>query len=343
MSKINKNLRIAVLRGGPSSEYEVSLKTGAAIINALADDGEESAADDVRIVVDILIDKAGKWHRSGIPMCEADALKGVDVVVIAMHGEYGEDGTVQRVLEKLGMPFAGSGSYASALAMHKPRARFAASALPMVKFPEHYVVREDDGDDYDAITADIFARFGPPYIVKPALGGSSVGLAVAKSVTELAGAIEYVARVGGYPVLVEQMILGRETTCGVVEDYRGEKHYALPPIEIIPPKEKGGIFDYEAKYSTDTALCAQEICPANFTKAEKSRIEEAAKAVHCALELRHYSRSDFILSPHGLYFLEANTLPGLTESSLLPKSIDTVGSNLKEFLEHIIELALNRK
>jgi len=328
------NLTIAVLRGGPSSEYEVSLKSGAAVIGALADSHR---------VADILIDRSGQWHRNGVSMTEAAALKSADVAVIALHGEYGEDGTVQRELDKLGVPYVGSDSYASALAMNKPRARFAVAALPMLKFPEHFVVREDDGEDYVAIAADIFARFGPPYIVKPASGGSSVGLTVAKSIADLPSAIEYVSEMAGKPVLVEQLIQGKETTCGVVEQYRDEDYYALPPIEIIPPKEGSGIFDYSAKYSADEALSAQEICPANFTKKEKIQIEEASKAVHRALELSHYSRSDFILTKNGLYFLEVNTLPGLTEQSLLPKSLAAVGTSLKEFLEHAIELALNKK
>jgi len=328
------NLTIAVLRGGPSSEYEVSLKSGAAVIDALAD---------WHRVVDILIDRSGQWHRNGVPMTEAAALVSTDVVVIALHGEYGEDGVVQRELDKTRVPYVGSGSYASALAMNKPRTRFAVAALPMIKFPEHYVVREDDGEDYTAIAADIFARFGPPYMVKPASGGSSIGLTIAKSISDLPSAIAHVAASSGMPVLVEQLIQGRETTCGVIDNYREEGRYALPPIEIIPSKNSGGIFDYNAKYSADEALCAQEICPANFTKKEKMQIEEAAKAVHRALELSHYSRSDFILTPNGLYFLEVNTLPGLTEQSLLPKSLAAVGTSLKEFLEHAIELALNKK
>ncbi len=338
------NLTIAVLRGGPSSEYDVSLKTGAAVINALAGDG----ADDkgvVHTVVDVLIDKSGQWHRGGVPMTQAEALKGSDVAVIAMHGEYGEDGTLQRELDTLGVPYVGSGAFASALAMNKPRARFSVAALPMIKLPEHYLVREDDiesGEDYATLAQDIFKRFGPPYIVKPANGGSSVGITIAKSIAELPSAIARVAQAEGFPVLVEQLIQGREATCGVVESFRDEDYYALPPIEIILPNSSD-TFDYDAKYSTDESVCATEVCPANFTKKEKMQIEEAAKAVHRALELSHYSRSDFILSPHGLYFLEANTLPGLTEQSLLPKSLDVVGSSLKEFLEHTIELALSRK
>jgi len=332
MSKLN----IAVLRGGPSDEYDVSLKSGAAVINAL---------DDKYKVIDIFIDKAGQWHRNGMPVSIAKALKGSDVAIIAMHGKYGEDGTVQRELDMLGIPYTGSNAHASALAMNKPRTRFSVNALPMIKLPEHYLVREDDienDDSYTELAQDIFKRFGPPYIVKPANGGSSVGIIVANNIAELPYAIKSVANNAGFPVLVEQYIRGKEATCAVVEKYRDEDYYALPPIEILLPDGKK-TFDYESKYSEDESVCATEICPANFTKEEKKQIEEATKAVHKALELSHYSRSDFILTPHGLYFLEVNTLPGLTEQSLLPKSLSAVGANLADFLEHAIGLALDRK
>jgi D-alanine-D-alanine ligase len=339
------NLTIAVLRGGPSSEYEVSLKTGAAVIKALeAQEGKEGHR-----VIDILIDRIGQWHRNGVPLPRVATLKGVDVAVIALHGEYGEDGTVQRELDELGVPYIGSGGYGSALAMNKARARFSVAALPMIKLPEHYVVRADDIEvedgersGYHGVAGDIFARFGPPYVVKPVSGGSSVGVVVAKNVMELPQAIEYVANACGMPVLVEQHIEGKEVTCSVIDKYRGEECYALPPVEVRMPAGKQ-LFDYEAKYSTDHARAAEYICPSTLTKEQKKNIEEATKAVHRALELSHYSRSDFILSPHGLYFLEANTLPGLADTSLMPKSLDAVGTTLREFLEHSIDLALSGK
>ncbi len=328
------DITIAVLRGGPSSEYAVSLKTGAAIIDALSESYK---------IIDILIDRQGQWHRNGLPMEPAQALLSADVAVLALHGEYGEDGQVQRLLDELGIPYTGSGAHESALAIHKARTHLTVESLPMIKLPEHHLVREDDGVDYDAIARDVFSRFGPPYIVKPVRGGSSVGLVVAKTIAELPSAIEHVANVSGsQQVLVEQLIQGKEATCGVVEQLRDEAYYTLPPVEVVPPKSKGGLYDYEAKYSNDPGVHAQMICPATFSHEQKLQIQDAAKAVHKALGLQHYSRSDFILAPHGLYFLEVNTLPGLTQQSLIPHSLEAIGSNLKEFLEHITELALNK-
>lgn len=323
---------IAVLRGGPSSEYDISLKSGAAVLRTLGDATDHT-------LYDILIDRDGQWYRNGRPTTPARALHGADVALIAMHGEYGEDGELQRLLDTLGVPYTGTHAYASALAMHKPRARFQVAALPMIKLPGHYVVRADDGDDYNAVARDIFARFGPPYIVKPAARGSSIGLTVAKTLAELPDAIRRTRRIAGMPVVVEEFISGREATCGVIEQFRGQDLYALPPVEIV---HRGGktLFDYEAKYSTDEQVTSTCHCPATFSKEEKHAIEEAAKAVHRALDLNHYSRSDFILTAHGLYFLEANSLPDLSERSRMALALETIGSNLREFLEHITTLAV---
>ena len=136
--------------------------------------------------------------------------------------------------------------------------------------------------------------------------------------------------------MVEENIKGREATCGVVDKFRGNDFYSLLPIEIIKP-EKSDFFDYEAKYCGGS----QEICPGNFSRDEKEAIQELAVAAHKVLGLRHYSRSDFIISPgRGIYILEVNTLPGLTAESLLPKSLQAVGCSLPDFLDHLITLAL---
>ena len=139
-------------------------------------------------------------------------------------------------------------------------------------------------------------------------------------------------------VLVEEYIKGREATVGVIDDFRGEKTYALMPVEIIPPPEHS-FFNYEAKYGGKSI----ERVPGNFTQEEKNELTNTARAVHEGLGLSHYSRSDFILSPRGLYFLEVNTLPGLTDESLLPKAVAAIGSRLPDFLEHVLDLAQRGK
>lgn len=314
---------VGVLRGGPSHEYEVSLKTGQTVLRHMPDKYQP---------VDIFISKDGEWHVDGIVRKPVDALRSVDVAFNALHGQYGEDGQVQRLLETIGTPYTGSDSIASALGMHKVQAKemFRRAGI---RVPSHRTVLQDEL--IDDVQKEIFETMFLPLIVKPVSAGSSVGVTILFNYHDLPRAIEHAFKHGDI-VMVEHFVRGREATCGVVEDYRGSRHYALLPIEIVcqPGKE---IFDYDAKYSGLT----EERCPGNFSYEEKQKIEQAAILAHDVLGLRHYSRSDFILTPKGdVYILETNTLPGLTEESLLPKSLRAVGSDIPEFLDHTISLAL---
>jgi len=316
-------LVVGVLRGGPSHEYEVSLNTGRAVLQNMPDKYQP---------VDIFISRDGEWHIDGIVRNPLDALRGVDVAFNALHGQYGEDGQIQRILENTGVPFTGSDSIASVLGMHKGQAKemFKKAGL---KVPSHRLVSRDE--NFELLVKEVFETMFLPLIVKPVDAGSSVGMSILYNYHDLPRALEE-AFMYSDNALVEHFVRGREATCGVVEDYRGSKHYALMPVEIVCPPDKK-FFDYDAKYSGAT----QELCPGNFSYEEKQKIEDAAIKVHEALGLRHYSRSDFILTPKGdVYVLEANTLPGLTEESLLPKSIKAVGSSMPEFLDHVITLAV---
>ncbi len=340
MLNLSPNLRVGVLRGGPSPEYEVSLQSGAHILRHL-----ESFSNPL----DIFISKDGSWHMHGIPRQPERILKHVDVVWNALHGTYGEDGGVQEVLEYHGMPYTGSTRVPSAVSMNKymtkehlkkmsdsqPQSNVEAPLLA-IKTPLYVLVRNSDSVREKA--QDIFQSIPHPLVVKPASGGSSLGLYMVQTYSDLLSALTVV--LSAYPAaLVEEFISGREATCGVLEQFRNSVAYALPVIEIIPPKEKK-LFDYHSKYSGES----QEICPGNFSTEEKKEIERVATFVHQNLGLSHYSRSDFIVSPRrGIYFLEVNTLPGLTRESLLPKSLASVGVTMKEFITHILSLALERK
>lgn len=314
---------VGVLRGGPSHEYEVSLKTGQSVLKNLPDKYQP---------IDIFISKDGDWHIDGIVRKPVDALRSVDAIFNALHGQYGEDGQVQRLLEALHVPYTGSDSISSALGMHKVQAKEMFKKAG-IKVPSHRVVLREES--MQEVQREIFETMFLPLIVKPVSAGSSVGMAILFNYHDLPKAIEY-AFLHGDLVMVEHYVRGREATCGVVENYRGSQHYALLPIEIIPPA-KNKFFDYDAKYNGLT----REFCPGNFSYEEKQKIEQAAILAHDVLGLRHYSRSDFILTPKGdVYILETNTLPGLTEESLLPKSLKAVGSDLPEFLDHTISLTL---
>lgn len=324
--------RIGVVRGGPSSEYEVSLRTGTAVLDALNKEKYEA--------VDIVIDKAAVWHIRGIEIAPHDAMRKVDAVFNALHGYYGEDGKIQQILETHDVPFTGSGSFASAIGMNKSLAKdyFRQAGL---KTPAHVLVEREGDDEIDANKTYLLAhsKFPLPYIVKPASGGSSLGVAVVKSRDDFADALA-AAFEKGNSVLVEEFIPGIEANVGVIEKFRGREIYALPPVEIrLRDRE---FFDTAAKYGGQGESGAIEIVPATFSSSIKNELERMAIAAHEALGLRHYSRSDFIVTPRrGIYILEINALPGLTPESLVPKALGAVGSSLPELVEHLIALAMD--
>lgn len=289
-------------------------------------------SDDKFNLLDVGIAKTGEWYCCGEKISPRNILERVDVVVNAMHGEYGEDGKVQRILDRFRVPYTGSRTIPSALAMNKALAKNE-FRKKKIKTPIDLVLQKED----EYRVAEIFQTFPMPAIVKPVKAGSSVGIGIAQNAQELAETLERAFEISD-KVLVEELIEGREATCGVVDNFRGQAVYALLPIEIRS-KSQQGFFDYEAKYGGQS----EEICPGNFTAEEKSQLQELAKQAHQALGLRHYSRSDFIIHPRrGIYLLETNSLPGLTAESLLPKSLQAIGCSLSEFLEHLIDLAENK-
>ena len=318
-------LRVGVLRGGPSNEYEVSLKTGSALLRALSPEKYEP--------IDIFIDRTGTWHVRGVPREPSRALSGIDVVVNGLHGKYGEDGEVQNLLEGLRVPYTGSTAIPSRLAMNKRASKERLSELS-IRLPKHVSIVV--GPSMESELIGVFRSMPLPLVVKPKDSGSSVGVSLARSFHELEDAVAS-AFEHSNEVLIEEYIRGKEATVGVIDQFRDEDLYTLLPIEIIPPRERS-FFDYDAKYTGIT----KEICPGNFTSEEREALQRAAGEVHQMLGLRHYSRSDFIVSPKGIYFLEANTLPGLTEESLVPKALTAVGSTLPEFVDHLVTLAQER-
>ena len=319
-------IKVGILRGGPSSEYEVSLKTGEAVLKTLQQSQGKYEP------IDVLIDKSGIWHLGGMAVEPHKALRAVDVVFNAMHGEYGEDGTVQKILATYNVPYTGSGVFASATAMHKRLARdiFEISGI---KIPSAISVKARE--DVPAKAAEAVRKSALPLIIKPASRGSSVGVSVASSIYETIEAIHNAFKYDD-EVLAEKMIDGREATCAILENFRGNTYYALPVVEIIPPARKR-VFDYESKYDGTT----QEICPARFSPEISENIKKAVVAAHQSLGCRHYSRSDFMVDKNGkVYMLELNTLPGLTEESLYPKAASAAGLEFPQLLDHLLALAL---
>lgn len=314
--------RVAVLRGGPSSEYAVSMLTGLEVLTSLRHLGY--------VCKDITITKKGEWLESGFVRSVDQVLEGIDVVFIALHGEYGEDGSVQRILQRKHIPFTGSRAFASAIAFNKELTKNSLKEHGVL-MPRH---RRISAEDVRWMTNDIslmFEEIGAELFVKPVSSGSSIGARYIHSEEMLEAALDELLQVHD-SVLVEEFIRGREATVGVLQNFRDEHIYVLPPIEIVPP---GGspLFSHEDKYNGLT----EEICPGRFSYSEKVKLAEAASLVHKVLDCDHYSRCDFIVKDGDVYFLEINTLPGLTKESLFPKAASAVGLDFHELIRHLVE------
>ena len=316
---------VGILRGGPSREHEISLKTGAAMLANLP---EERYA-----VRDIYIDRKGQWHDRGREITPERVLRQLDAALLALHGEYGEDGELQKLLERFAVPYTGADSFGSYLAMHKLMSKTRANEAGLLTPDYQYIERAEE-----SVTGarEATRRFSQPVVVKPVGWGSSVGVSIVGGYASVLAAIKKLFIDGAASVLVEELIRGREAAASVVEGLRNEPLYSLPPTEIIPPE--GEFFNYTNKYDGTT----REIVPGNFSRVASEELRRAAKVMHRALGLRHYSTSDFIVAPKGIYYLETNTLPGLTEESLLPKSLAAVGVSFPDFLTHLVNLALDR-
>ena len=298
------------------------MQTGSGVIDALTAEGYD--------VKDIIISRKGEWLLHGFVKQPVHALLDVDAVFIALHGAYGEDGTVQRILERLHIPYTGSDAYASALAMNKSLTKdYLKKHVPSIKMAPHLKITRSGTANLAQVVHTVGELFGPEYVIKPISGGSSIGTLLATK-ADLHRAVDH-AFADNEELLIEKRIIGKEATVGILEGFRDIKHYPLPPIEIVPPAS-ASFFSHDVKYSGET----EEICPGRFSRAEKDELMEIATQVHTALGLRQYSRSDFIVAEDGIYFLEVNTLPGLTAQSLFPRSMEAVGSSYKELVVHLL-------
>ncbi len=316
---------VGVLRGGTSNEYNLSLKTGAAMMNALPEEKYETR--------DILIDKQGYWHVRGIPATPARALTQIDVVLNALHGGVGEDGSVLRILERAGVPYAGARPLPSGIALNKIRAREILLKAGL-RMPMAISFSLDHEQDTGEMARNVFANFGPPYIVKPPSDGAGSGIRMARTIVELPHAIADVLDAYG-AALVEEYIRGEEGTVGVIEGFRGEDLYALPPAHV----------DHDAPFLTREHHESGElrhIAPSPFSFLHKQSLMDLARMAHKVLGMSHFSRSDFIVTPRKVYLLEINAVPGLYPGASFPAMLESVGSSVPEFLEHAIALAQSR-
>lgn len=326
MSKID----VAVLMGGISAERTVSLSTGRQILQSLDREKYTPVGIDAAAISRAPGGDAADLAPFDLAaLSAASATRRPDVVFIALHGRGGEDGSVQGLLELLGLRYTGSGILASALAMDKAAAK---------RVLRHEGVPVPDGlvlDDCSAVAADdvdaaIVETLGYPVVVKPSREGSTFGCSIVKSRDDLAAGLDAAFARDGI-VLVEEFLPGMEITVGVLGNRTPE---ALPTIEIVPA---GGFYDYEAKYA---AGGSRHIIPARLPEETLAEAAELACLCHRALGCRGMSRTDMIVSDRGLVVLETNTIPGMTPTSLLPEAAQKAGIAFAELLDRIIGLAL---
>ncbi|MGJ8644929.1 MAG: D-alanine--D-alanine ligase [Luteolibacter sp.] len=298
-------IKIAVLMGGPGSERQVSLASGNAVLKALLSLGLDAVAVDVTSE-------------------EIDLPEGTGLCFNLIHGTFGEDGQLQSILDGMGIPYTGARAESSRIAFDKGLAKeaFIAANVPTPK-----------SEIIDCTNGPVMPSFPPPFVVKPPREGSSVGIEIVKTQEEAEAAIAKAAKLSN-DLLIEEFISGAELTVPVIN---GE---AYPIVHIIPPE---GVYDMATKYPwlSGKATGSQYICPADLDLETTMAVQAAAVAAHKSLNLEVYSRVDVMLdAENNPYVLEANTIPGMTETSLLPKSADAGGLPFPELCKKIAELSL---
>lgn len=303
--------------GGPSAEYDVSLLSGKNVCQALNKEKYE--------VLPLIISRSGEWQIAPDKLREK-----IDIAFLALHGEFGEDGAAQSMLKEAGIVYTGSNPLSSALGMNKIFSSLLFRANDLL-VPEFMIISKKDSLN------DLGPVFDPPWIIKPANRGSSVGITVVREKKNLIDAVRY-ALLFSRDVLIQKYLYGRELTCGVIDDGQG-KITPLIPTEIIP--KTSHFFDYQAKY---TPRASEEITPPRLADSIIKLIQETAVKAHQVIGASGMSRTDMILAhdDNKLYVLEINTIPGMTPTSLLSQGAQAAGLSFPELLDKIIQAAFNR-
>jgi len=316
------SLRVAVLMGGPSAEHDISLKSGRGVAGALSRRGWSAAT--LAIPRELSAPQALAW------IARALRAAAYDVVFLALHGEFGEDGAVQQLCEDLGLAYVGSDPEVSRLGLDKAASRreFEQVGLQVPRWKLVEWERRSAASRLSELGDRLQeGGFTYPLVVKPARQGSSLGISMIRDPNELEGALETAGRFDAQ-LIVEQWIAGRELTVGVIGDE------PLPIVEIRP---RHSFFDYEAKYTTGMT---DYIVPAPLPPDASQAVRAAGRLAHQALGCRHVSRTDLMLDQRGTpVILEVNTLPGFTPTSLLPKAAASRGMSYEELCEHLILMA----
>lgn len=332
---------IAVIYGSDSSEWEVSVRSG---------EFTASQIDGTRYNVYEIFARYGRWTlrayrkagearvtvtKGSVPVDKNDFSVNVagekikfDYAYIMQHGTPGENGLMQGYLEMLGIPHSGCNAFISAITFDKFSCKSYLKDVDFVKCADDIFLRK--GEPVEGLAQKAVEKLGLPMFVKPTDGGSSFGVTKVKTVEDFDKAVEYAFSEGNM-LIAEAAVTGRELTCAVY--YDGKDYVALPVIEILTDNE---FFDYEAKYNGHS----KEVCPAQIPESLKEEIQETSKKIYAHLGCSGLVRVDYIASEEGLYFLEVNTIPGMTAASLVPQMVRAAGLSMTDFLSSIIENSL---
>ena len=332
---------IAVIYGSDSSEWEVSVRSG---------EFTASQIDGTRYNVYEVFARYGRWtlrayRKAGearvtvtegsVPVDKNDFSVNVagekikfDYAYIMQHGTPGENGLMQGYLEMLGIPHSGCNAFVSAITFDKFSCKSYLKDVDFVKCADDIFLRK--GEPVEGLAQKAVEKLGLPMFVKPTDGGSSFGVTKVKTLEDFDKAVEYAFSEGNM-LIAEAAVTGRELTCAVY--YDGKDYVALPVIEILTDNE---FFDYEAKYNGHS----KEVCPAQIPESLKEEIQETSKKIYAHLGCSGLVRVDYIASEEGLYFLEVNTIPGMTAASLVPQMVRAAGLSMTDFLSSIIENSL---
>lgn len=325
MSKV----RIGILRGGPSDEHEASMASGSYFMKNL-----EGSSD-------IFIDKQGQWYVGGAPKTPIEALQHFDVIVNSLHGKYGEDGEVSKILEQSGVPHIGNPVRASATTFQKGLFKKTLKDLK-VKTPLYKELNLSITDDFHKVAKELFGTFPLPAIVKPVSSGSSFGVNVATNYETLINAIREAVLISN-DILVEEYISGHEIVSGFVEGLRGQETYVLLPVHVSTDEKREtlsknklwtGHLDQISRHLGNYSIDLHK----GLKDEHKKEIEEVVKKVKDHLGMRHYATFDFIVSPRrGVYLIEADTSPHVGEKSPIIVSLREAGVRVGDFFKHLVE------
>lgn len=314
--------KVGVIRGGISPEYLFSIQTGAEVIRVLGESGYEA--------VDLFLDRDGVLHVWGVPTTLEELPHKVDLVWNALHGEFGEDGRLQQLLNSLAIPYVGPESATAGMFHRKDVAKELAKEIDGVKTAPSMLLFPEDGMSVSEMTQTIYKKMAPPWVIKPLSGGASVNTFFIHTPLELASFVDEAIQ-RGEPFMVEQYIFGKEVVVPVMDHFREEETYAFPPVEMHSPKN--GIHTHEDRMDESKSTVY-----GTLSLDERKKLEHIAKDIHKKHNLGDFSQMEFILDTRGgVWFMEADTVPHLHPQSPFRKALETVGGTLKEFVHSIIK------